>query len=319
MTKEEVLQLSEAERKRKIDECLELLKMLTATPQSDWHAGFEALLRLDARNAIGGTPQIEAEHRLGAAPPRVDFLVWLQEEGTYLPKEIYRIFRKFNIIEYKNPHDKLNQRVLHKAIGYAHLYAGLAEHEDDRPVNQITISIFRALKNPELFKQLEEAGQLTADEVRGIYHVTGLTEFPMQVVIMTELMGDEYAGERALVDNNRANVEDIYYLLECAEKATDTSEKEHYRIILDLIESKNPETMEKIRRDNDMARSWLEILKPDLTERDKERDKNNLFSFVQAGGMTLEFAAQWMNMPAEKFAQEMKEAGFKVPAYGVSA
>ena len=46
MTKEEVLQLSEAERKRKIDECLELLKMLTATPQSDWHAGFEALLHI---------------------------------------------------------------------------------------------------------------------------------------------------------------------------------------------------------------------------------------------------------------------------------
>ena len=121
------------------------------------------------------------------------------------------------------------------------------------------------------------------------------------------------------MDNNRANVEDIYYLLECAEKATDMSEKEHYRIILDLIESKNPETMEKIRRDNDMARSWLEILKPDLTERDKERDKNNLFSFVQAGGTTLEFAAKWMNMPVEKFAQEMKKAGFKVPAYGVSA
>ena len=68
-----------------------------------------------------------------------------------------------------------------------------------------------------------------------------------------------------------------------------------------------------------MARSWLEILKPDLDEINKERDKNNLFSFVQAGGMTLEFAAKWMNMPAEKFAQEMKKAGFKVPAYGVSA
>ena len=59
---------------------------------------------------------------------------------------------------------RLSKRVLHKAIGYEHFYAGLAEHEDDRPVNQITISIFRALKNPELFKQLEEAGQLTAEK-----------------------------------------------------------------------------------------------------------------------------------------------------------
>ena len=121
------------------------------------------------------------------------------------------------------------------------------------------------------------------------------------------------------MDNNRANVEDIYYLLECAEKATDTSEKEHYRIILDLIETKNPEIMEKIRRDNDMARSWLEILKPDLDEINKERDKNNLFIYVQDGIMPVEYAASRMNMPAEKFAQEMKNAGFKVPAYGVSA
>ena len=112
-------------------------------------------------------------------------------------------------------------------------------------------------------------------------------------------------------------------MLECAEKATDTSEKEHYRIILDLIETKNPETMEKIRRDNDMARSWLEILKPDLDEinkeRDKERDKNNLFIYVQDGMMPVGYAAGRMNMSAEKFAQEMKNAGFKVPAYGVSA
>ena len=128
------------------------------------------------------------------------------------------------------------------------------------------------------------------------------------------------------MDNNRANVEDIYYLLECAEKATDTSEKEHYRIILDLIETKNPEIMGKIRRDNDMARSWMEILKPDeklmneiMEERDKERDKNNLFIYVQDGTMPVEYAASRMNMPAEKFAQEMKNAGFKVPAYGVSA
>ena len=68
-----------------------------------------------------------------------------------------------------------------------------------------------------------------------------------------------------------------------------------------------------------MARSWLEILKPDLTERDKERDKNNLFIYVQDGMMPVGYAAGRMNMSAEKFAQEMKNAGYKVPGEGASS
>ena len=72
-----------------------------------------------------------------------------------------------------------------------------------------------------------------------------------------------------------------------------------------------------------MARSWLEILKPDLDEinkeRDRERDKNNLFIYVRDGMMPVEYAASRMNMSAEKFAQEMKDAGYRVPAEGVSA
>ena len=109
-------------------------------------------------------------------------------------------------------------------------------------------------------------------------------------------------AERELVDNDRANIDDINYLMECAHKATDTSEKEHYRTILDLIETKNPETMGKTRRDNDMARSWMEILKPDeklLNETMEERDKNNLFRYVQDDGMYLEFASGEIKMPVE--------------------
>ncbi|MBQ9306709.1 MAG: hypothetical protein IJ229_02190 [Clostridia bacterium] len=73
----------------------------------------------------------------------------------------------------------------------------------------MTISIFRAVKNPELFKELEDKGYLVPDEEKGIYHVKGITEFPFQIVIMTELEGDEYAAARAMIDGDRASVEDI--------------------------------------------------------------------------------------------------------------
>ena len=163
----------------------------------------------ERRSNQSGEAEVIAEHSLGEAPPRIDFIVWLHDEETRLTKEIYSIFRRFNIIEYKNPHDMLNWRVIHKVIGYANLYMGLAENKGDRPKEQITISIFRAVKNPELFKELENNGHLEADQTPGIYHITGLTEFPFQIVIMSELKGKEYASARALIDGDRADVEDI--------------------------------------------------------------------------------------------------------------
>ena len=39
--------MTEAERKSRIAELLSELKDLQATPRSDWHAGFEALLHIE--------------------------------------------------------------------------------------------------------------------------------------------------------------------------------------------------------------------------------------------------------------------------------
>ena len=37
----------------------------------------------------------------------------------YARGDFFRIFRKINILEYKNPHDSLNERTVYKAAGYA--------------------------------------------------------------------------------------------------------------------------------------------------------------------------------------------------------
>ena len=42
--------MTDAERKNRIAELLAELKGLQATPRSDWHAGFEALLRIETHN-----------------------------------------------------------------------------------------------------------------------------------------------------------------------------------------------------------------------------------------------------------------------------
>lgn len=94
----------------------------------------------------GDKVTIETEKSLGEEPPRADYLVLVKDKDVSLEKEIFKIFRSVNIIEYKNPHDSLNLRVLHKICGYAHLLIGTAEHEEDISPDQVTVSIFRSKK-----------------------------------------------------------------------------------------------------------------------------------------------------------------------------
>lgn len=42
------------------------------------------------------------------------------------------------------------------------------EHEGDMPQEQVTISILRAVKNPELWKEMEKAGELVKTGTAGI-------------------------------------------------------------------------------------------------------------------------------------------------------
>ena len=195
--------LTEQERKNKIEYYLGELKKLRSTPRSDWHAAFEALLRIEAHK-YAGLVHIDTEEEIGEMPPRTDFVILIEDEQVQFEKSIFRIFRKINILEYKNPHDSLNERSIRKVCGYANLYIGVAEHEDDRPAGEITISIFRAVKNPELFEKMEKDGTLVKDRTHGIYHVKGLTDLPFQIIITSELEGDEYAAYRALY--SRANL-----------------------------------------------------------------------------------------------------------------
>lgn len=98
---DEKKQSSEQERKEKIAYHLGELKKLRATPRSDWHAGFEALLRIEMHK-FADLVHIRTEEEIGEVPPRTDFVVLVEDEKVELEKAIFRIFRKINILEYKS-------------------------------------------------------------------------------------------------------------------------------------------------------------------------------------------------------------------------
>ena len=271
---DEIRELTEQERKEQIEYHLAELKKLRAVPRSDWHAGFEALLRIETHK-YADRVYIRTEEEIGEVPPRTDFVILVEDEEVDWEKAIFRIFRKINILEYKNPHDSLNERVLRKVCGYANMYIGIAEHEGERPAEQVTVSIFRAAKNPEMFQKMEKEGTLVRDGTPGIYHVKGYTNLPFQIIITGELKGAEYAAYRALTD--KADEADVERIIEGVGQEKDDVVREHYRVLLRLVIEKNPRFIEAIRRDQMMEDVLMEIVKDRVDERvDAERQQTTV-------------------------------------------
>lgn len=296
-------ELSEWERKKRIDYHLAELRKLRATPRSDWHAGFEALLRIEAHK-YAGLVHVSTEEEIGEAPPRMDFVILVEDERVEWDKAVFGIFRRINILEYKSPHDSLNERALRKACGYANLYIGMAEHEGDRHADQVTVSVFRAVRSPGLFEEMEKAGTLARDEVPGIYHVSGLTDLPFQVIITGELEGEGYAAYRALTD--RADAADVARVIEGAGREADDAVRGHYRVLLRLVMDKNPQFIDAMRRDDamtydEMDEMFMEIVKDKVDAKvdAKERETTvaHIADIMKNLKLTIEQAMDALSIP----------------------
>lgn len=290
--------MTEKQRKQRIAELRAELKELQATPKSDWHTAFEALLRFTTHKYTGVTIQTEVE--IGADAPRTDYLILTGEETQAFEETIFHLFRRINIIEYKNPHDALNERVIYKIIGYANLLIGTAEREGDVPANQVTLSIFRAKKNPKLFREMEEAGQLVKTGVPGIYRVAGITLLPFQIVITGELKGNEYAACRALTD--KAQEADVERVIENGSNEQDDMIREYYRIFLNLLAKKNPEVFDEIRRDDEMKYPYLmkvveDEVKQERRAQEQETTVTYIHNIMESLGLTVEKAMEFLKIP----------------------
>jgi hypothetical protein len=118
--------------------------------------------------------EFHSEVQLTAEPLRIDLLIIKKPSTFLIPKNIARLFRGINIIEYKSPEDRISIHSLHKTLGYTFLYSSL--HKAD--INDMTLSIVGSRHPRELFKALQER---VRERERGIYEVAGYG-VPVQVI-----------------------------------------------------------------------------------------------------------------------------------------
>ena len=91
-----------------------------------WHPGFCSAMELEFLQ-YKDLLDFNREFPLSKEPLRIDLLMIKKIKDIVLEIDIGRLFRTYNIIEYKSPKDGLTIDDYIKTVSYAYLYKGLEQ------------------------------------------------------------------------------------------------------------------------------------------------------------------------------------------------
>ena len=122
-----------------------------------WHPGFCSAMELEFLQ-YKDLLDFNREFPLSKEPLRIDLLMIKKIKDVVLDIDIGRLFKTYNIIEYKSPKDGLTIDDYIKTVGYAYLYKGLGATVDAVPLSELTATIVRDTEPTELFKKIQSEG-----------------------------------------------------------------------------------------------------------------------------------------------------------------
>jgi len=155
-----------------------------------WHPAFQAVLQIEFSGEAQYL-QFFKEYNLTDSPLRIDTLVIKKDQGVEIQKKIGRIFRWYNIVEYKGPEDSLSVNTFFKANGYAAILQSGTKREQEIPPDEITITLVGNHYPRKLMEFLKSRYPVRITNMdSGIYYVEGLL-FPLQILVQKELDSQE--------------------------------------------------------------------------------------------------------------------------------
>lgn len=226
-----------------------------------WHPAFVAGMQIEfgeeARH-LTFTP----EHLLGTKPMQIDILI-KKDSDHALHKNIGRIFRKHNIIEYKSPGDYLNIDDFYKIYGYACFYKSDTRLADTIKFHDLTITFVCGSYPRKLILHLKKTHNYQTQEMEaGIYYIIG-APLPIQIIVTSKLSQKENLWLRNLT-NHLKNIEEIQDLFnEYKKHKKDTL----YESVMDIIVKANLKLFEK--EGDAMCKALEELMKDELEAQKK--------------------------------------------------
>lgn len=230
--------------------------------KNQWHPGFAAAIRMELKENREGLT-FEEEHPLSKKPLQIDMLIIKNEKNVKIKNKIGRIFRRYNIVEYKSPDDSMSVDTFYKVVGYACLYKVSSEYENAYDAEEITITLVRQRYPITLMRYLKECGYIAERVFPGIYYISGKTMFPIQLLVTKDLDKDENIWLHSL--RNDISRETYTELLASVEKLGPKDRELYGEAILQVVTNANDVKIEKWKENNKMACEALQrIMAPEL-------------------------------------------------------
>ena len=155
-----------------------------------WHSAFYAGLQIELEEEAYKLT-FENEHQLGTDPMRIDVLIIKKYTEEQIQKNIGRIFREYNIIEYKSPEQYLSIDAFYKVLGYACFYKADVQYVDTIKAEKITISYVSKSYPRKLIQHLKSVrGYRLVPKDNGIWYIEG-GMFPMQLIVTSKLSEED--------------------------------------------------------------------------------------------------------------------------------
>ena len=150
-----------------------------------WHPPFCADMQVELEEEAKNL-QFQSEYALSKKPMLIDLLI-VKKVGTKIQKNIGRIFRTYNLIEYKSPTDYLSVDDFYKVYGYACFYKADTGKTNEIPAEEITITFVAKNYPRKMIQHLLDARKYTIEKIEpGIYYVYG-DVFAIQIIVTGEL------------------------------------------------------------------------------------------------------------------------------------
>ena len=237
-----------------------------------WHPAFAAVLRIELEKELGRL-EIEDEVQLMKKPLQMDVLLIKKDGKEPIKKNIGRIFRKHNIIEYKSPGDSLSVNDFYKVYGYACIYQSDTDGVMEICPQEMTLTFVCSRFPRKLLKHLEKVRRMSVREVeKGIYYLEG-DPIPIQLLIVPLLSKENNYWLQHLRGNLRRGRE----IEELMERYEEHSHSRWYQSAMDLIVRAN---WEQVKEEKNMCEALRELFADELRESEDAGAEKQIISVV---------------------------------------
>lgn len=226
-----------------------------------WHPAFYACAQIEFLEEMDRFC-FDNEYQLGTKPMEIDVLIVKKNPEEKVQKNVGRIFRTYNIMEYKSPEDYLSIDDFYKVYGYACFLKADAPKEDAIKASEITISFVCCRYPYKLVRHLIQEHRLNVEQQEeGIYYLEG-NIFPMQLIVTSRLSPEKNLWLSSLTNDLRK--ENMDRLLQEYGKH---SNENLYRSVMNLIVRANREKFEEGKA---VCEALKELFRKDIEEARRE-------------------------------------------------